>query len=1011
MEAAPRGRRRRRIPRPSTIAAATAAATATATSARQGASRGASIVATRVAVAISMTSLRPAEARSWWSVEIPALAEIRDVDPLFGPSSTLLLEDAFSHGGGGSASTLVGGGRPIAEEVGGDAVDDRRPDADATTSEGSALQDVGGPPPSPGSVPTASSFAGAPSPPAPSSAGVDPSTPPGAEADVAADVVAGAEDPASRPPRPVPRPAAAADGAAAHAASADASAAPPVEKVGPHPGPSVAPRPEAPSSTEGGPAVDATATDSAGDSAAGDLLDVGGYAGTEPTSSPSRMYQAHNGGCPTTHLPHRVWLYDAADDGWGSTQLTIGEVDGSPSSGSGDGVDWDGASFAGSLTSEGSAAVYKLSADAAGSPGDSATAASAAGSMEARNREMGDSRRRLDGGTTLDDAIYLCLKRGGCYEATVSGGTFREEARWEVTKAATDGSGEDGALVAEGVGGGTGRCRFGVESDEDGGGGCPTTCDGTAQTARPTSSPSPPTSSPTQPPLWHVDILANATTRTVPSTPPPTARDPTSPPTPSPSDATVVVLPQDRPHSFGLDEHRRIRAAILDASPESAAALDDDESPQSRAFRWIYESGSTVRGHLVSDRRLAQRWALASFYYGAGGDEWIVRDGWLREDDECGWHGVTCASGFATGLRLDRNRLRGEIVPEVAYVMGHDLGVLSLGNNGIGPDIEVNQIATSLPPSFQRLTGLTVLNLEGVGLTSSIPEILFYSWPKLEFLSLRDNDLTGEVPGSVGRLASLEVLRLGGNNLRGTIPAELGMLTNVREISLESNFREDVDGGRGFVMSVPLEVGRLKNLEVLDLADNALSGQVPMQLSDLTSLRRLRLSGNFFESQLPPALGSMQLLEELDISNNWLSSTIPPEYGNMISLTRLSLQSNYNDREGYFTWGIKDKLPTELGKLRNLQHIDLSNNFISGTLVTEIGALSLLETLHLNNNFLSGPIPVEYSSCKSLEEILLQDNDIDGEKFRMPAEICNLPGLDLARVDCEVSCRCCVTMC
>ena len=147
------------------------------------------------------------------------------------------------------------------------------------------------------------------------------------------------------------------------------------------------------------------------------------------------------------------------------------------------------------------------------------------------------------------------------------------------------------------------------------------------------------------------------------------------------------------------------------------------------------------------------------------------------------------------------------------------------------------------------------------------------------------------------------------------------------------------------------------------------------------------------------------------LSTSRLSSTIPPEYGNMISLTSLSLQSNYNDEQGYFTWGIKGKLPSELGQLKNLQYLNLNDNYITGTLITELGQLYSLNMMHLQNNFMQGPIPKEYSSCSSLKEILLQDNDIDGESFSMPDEICRLPQLNLARVDCDVACTCCLSTC
>lgn len=133
----------------------------------------------------------------------------------------------------------------------------------------------------------------------------------------------------------------------------------------------------------------------------------------------------------------------------------------------------------------------------------------------------------------------------------------------------------------------------------------------------------------------------------------------------------------------------------------------------------------------------------------------------------------------------------------------------------------------------------------------------------------------------------------------------------------------------------------------------------------------------------------------------------------MTSLTSLKISNNYNDDNGYFTWGLTNTLPTELGKLKNLQHIDLSNNYLTGTLITEFGVLHQLQTLNLQNNFLQGPIPDEYANCVSMREILLQDNNVDGEKFGVPEEICRLPELDLARVDCELehSCSCCLTTC
>ena len=131
----------------------------------------------------------------------------------------------------------------------------------------------------------------------------------------------------------------------------------------------------------------------------------------------------------------------------------------------------------------------------------------------------------------------------------------------------------------------------------------------------------------------------------------------------------------------------------------------------------------------------------------------------------------------------------------------------------------------------------------------------------------------------------------------------------------------------------------------------------------------------------------------------------------MVSLTSLRLSHNYNDEDGFFTWGVKGLLPTELGQLKNLQHLDLRDNYLTGTLVTELGRLRQLRTLNLRNNFLMGPIPRYYANCVALEELFLQDNNIDGRKFSVPEDVCHLPGLDLAQVDCGVGCSCCLTAC
>ena len=581
--------------------------------------------------------------------------------------------------------------------------------------------------------------------------------------------------------------------------------------------------------------------------------------------------------------------------------------------------------------------------------------------------------------TNAPSSRYICLKPNACYTARVSEGSSLDAVRWEVTLVQLPDSDAEGNTILAQFDGASSRaseCNFGLTDN------CDTTCivSETYPTDAPTSDLKPeqrPTS---------FDLRKKEKSHM----------------TSSPAE-TVSQADADSA-SASVNQYVRIRNIIVANSPVSKMALSDKNSIQSRAISWLYASDRND----TSDHQLVQRWALASFYYATNGNGWLDNEGWMTTDDECTWFGITCIDGIVHKLELVQNHLTGLIIPEIATLS--NLYVLSLGNDSNAQEEGKNVLIMPLPSFLGYLTSLTFLNLAGVGLTSTIPDELFSDWSRMKALFLSDNDITGYIPSSIEHLSSIEMLWLGGNNIGGSIPSEIGPLLSLKDLSLESNFREDVTGKRGLITTIPSEIGQLTNLESLNLADNALSGLVPMNIGGLVSLRRLKLKGNYFEGQLPPSLGRLELLEELDISFNWLSSTIPPEYGDMISLTVLSLASNYNDDDGYFTQGIIGTIPTELGMLSNLQLIDLSNNYITGTLVAEIGNLQHLQSLFIQNNFLHGSIPIEYSNCVSLRELVLQDNDLNNT-LGMPDEICRLPEMTLARVDCDIACDCCLGSC
>ena len=110
-------------------------------------------------------------------------------------------------------------------------------------------------------------------------------------------------------------------------------------------------------------------------------------------------------------------------------------------------------------------------------------------------------------------------------------------------------------------------------------------------------------------------------------------------------------------------------------------------------------------------------------------------------------------------------------------------------------------------------------------------------------LSLRDNNLRGELHASIGRLDRLTSLDLSANWITGAIPAEVGDLTLLRE---------------------------------LNLSVNALVGGLPSELAGLDSLRDFRVTATSLSGRIPPAF------EDLDLESLYLATTalcVPPSLG------------------------------------------------------------------------------------------------------------------------------------
>ncbi|WOL12616.1 hypothetical protein Cni_G21383 [Canna indica] len=91
------------------------------------------------------------------------------------------------------------------------------------------------------------------------------------------------------------------------------------------------------------------------------------------------------------------------------------------------------------------------------------------------------------------------------------------------------------------------------------------------------------------------------------------------------------------------------------------------------------------------------------------------------------------------------------------------------------------------------------------------------------------------------------------------------------------------------------DLGRLTDLQYLELYSNNISGSIPDSLGNLTKLVSLDLFSNHFNGPIPSSLGNINSLKYLRLNNNMLSGEIPREVLELIitgNLTEMNVSDN-----------------------------------------------------------------------------------------------------------------------
>ncbi|GLT99972.1 hypothetical protein SLE2022_173730 [Rubroshorea leprosula] len=308
-----------------------------------------------------------------------------------------------------------------------------------------------------------------------------------------------------------------------------------------------------------------------------------------------------------------------------------------------------------------------------------------------------------------------------------------------------------------------------------------------------------------------------------------------------------------------------------------------------------------------------------------------------------------------TSINLSENRFSG-LISSLCTITGGTLELLDVSHNQLSggfPDcitqwprlvilnLANNNLSGKIPSSIGSLYNLQSLSLQNNNFSGEIPWSLG-NCSALQFLDLNYNSFSGKIPTWIGeRLSSLIFLLLGSNNFSGDIPLKLCWLKNIMLLDLSNN---DLSGNipsciqnlttlaqkessaiNYFIVASYIDDNtvyeayyvdkasimwkrmnrdyerNLKNLKIIDLSSNKLTGKIPVQISVLLELVQLNLSRNQLTGWIPPNIGQMRQLESLDLSWNQLSGQLPWSMSQLYFLGTLNL--SYNNFSGRIPTG------------------------------------------------------------------------------------------------------------
>ncbi|XP_011020398.1 PREDICTED: receptor-like protein 12 [Populus euphratica] len=361
-------------------------------------------------------------------------------------------------------------------------------------------------------------------------------------------------------------------------------------------------------------------------------------------------------------------------------------------------------------------------------------------------------------------------------------------------------------------------------------------------------------------------------------------------------------------------------------------------------------------------------------------------------------------------------------------------------------DLRSWNVGPQFPKWVRPLEHLSYLDIFNSSISSTIP-IWFWTMSfRMEYLNLSHNQIQGVIPSKLKLdfTASYPLVDLSSNHFKGPLPS---IFSNVGALDLSNN-----SFSGSMLNFLCHKIDELKNVQVLNLGENLLSGEIPDCWSSWQYLVAIKLSNNKFSGNIPDSVGALSLLESLHIRNSSLSvgsmpawigkrfssmvvlnmrankfrGRIPRELCNLASLqildlahnrlswsiptcfNKLSAMATRNDSLGkiYLDSGsstfdnvllvMKGKVVEYSTILKFVRSIDLSSNALCGEIPEEVTRLGELQSLNLSQNSLTGRIPEGIGSIRYLESMDFSVNQLSGEIPQSMSDLTFLSHLNLS---------------